>query len=294
MPECGHLAGRSVARSCGMGELAWTDLRHAPVGPIVWVGRHRSAAPVAIPGHRLEVWQACVVVSGRLQVAIDGEPRLVPGGGWLLLPPGSNLGPARLPCRGLFYWIGIDPAATPTLTRMARNDLRRTLRALAGSVRQGAEAVRKQADAVLAAKDDLSWGGLATGLALISTLQQSISSGDAGIQPAMTAMRADPLRDWSVAQLAALCGLRTSRFHARFRSEIGRTPHAALVELRLLAAAGRLAQGESLTAVLKSAGFASRRGFERAFRLHYGVAPGNWCGATGNGVPVAFGRKVLR
>jgi AraC-like DNA-binding protein len=277
-----------------MGTLSWTDLRDAPVGPVVWVGRHRSATPVTIPGHRLEVWQACVAVTGRLQLLIDDAPCLVAGGGWILVPPGTELRSSDPRSRGLFYWIGIDPSAMRDFSRVARVQLEATLRELAGVVQDGAETVRRRADLVVQAGRRGGWGATAAGLALIDGLQPSTSPADAGIQPALAAMRSDPGRDWTVEQLARLCRLRPSRFHARFRSEVGRTPHAALVEVRLQAAALRLASGDELGAVAQAAGFASRRGFERAFRLQFGVAPGRWRGPTRNGLPVASGRAPAR
>jgi AraC-like DNA-binding protein len=277
-----------------MGELSWSDLRHAPVGPIVWVGRHRSANPVTIPGHRLDVWQACVAVTGRLQLLVDGAPRLISGGQWILVPPGTELGSSDPRCRGLFYWIGIDPSAIPHFTRAARGQLEATLKELAGVVHDGAEVIRRQGDLVIQAAAGGGWGAIAAGLALIDSLQTANTPADSGVGPALMAMRADPARDWTVEQLAGLCNLRPSRFHARFRREVGRTPHAALVEVRLQAAALRLASGEDLHLVTQAAGFASRRGFERAFRLQFGVAPGRWRGATRNGFPVAFGNVPRR
>lgn len=267
-----------------MAELAWTELRWTPVGPVRWVGRHRSASPVRIPEHRLEAWQVCLAVTGGMHLLVDGRDEALPGGQWLLLPPGTLLASGSPPGRGLFYWIGVDPQAMAMLAASARSQMIDELQRLAGSRHAGVEATRRCADAIIALGPAAGpWERAAAGLALVASLMTGSGSGDLGIAPALAAMRGDPQRDWSVAALARLCALRPSRFHARFRMAIGRTPHAALVELRLQAAAARLADGEDLAAVAAAAGFASRRGFERAFRTQFGVAPGRWRGGMRGG-----------
>lgn len=269
-----------------MGELHWTDLRRMPCGPVVWVGRHRTSRPVAIPRHRLPAWQICVVVSGRLDLLVDGRPIEVPGGHWLLLPPGSSLASARLRSRGSIGWIGVRPASAAGLAPARRAALARTLARLGPGPHAGAGRVQAAADGVLAAGSD-AWDRMARGLAVIAAMTTAGPPPDPAIAAALTALHDDPLAPWTVPGLAAQAGLRARAFHRRFVAATGLTPHDAVVRERLLVAESRLRSGEAVGAAAAAAGFASRRGFIRAFRDRYGCTPAGWLRGSASPCPPA-------
>ncbi|MDJ1158599.1 AraC family transcriptional regulator [Chelatococcus sp. SYSU_G07232] len=69
---------------------------------------------------------------------------------------------------------------------------------------------------------------------------------------------------------------RLSRHHLirAFRREMGLTPHAFLVDRRVIAARCRLKRGETVAAVASAVGFCDQAHLTRAFKARLGVTPG--------------------
>jgi len=66
-----------------------------------------------------------------------------------------------------------------------------------------------------------------------------------------------------------------------FRREIGTTPHAYLVRIRVLAGTSRLAGGESISSIATAVGFVDQAHFTRHFKRHHGTTPREYrLGAT--------------
>ena len=83
--------------------------------------------------------------------------------------------------------------------------------------------------------------------------------------------------NFSVAEAAAVAGLKPSRFHARFAAETGLTPAAWRLRHRVERAKRRLeASDESITAVALGGGFGTSQSFATAFRKVTGVSPRAW------------------
>ena len=102
------------------------------------------------------------------------------------------------------------------------------------------------------------------------------SRASAPIRRAIELMRQDLAAPWRVATLGAKVGLSRSAFAARFTMEVGEPPLHHLAKLRLRAAADRLlgSRGEPIKSVASAVGYDSMPSFCKAFRTHFGVAPG--------------------
>ncbi len=96
------------------------------------------------------------------------------------------------------------------------------------------------------------------------------------VDQACERMRAEPGRDWSIAELARLCGMSASSFAHRFRAETGTTPKQWLLEERMREARRRLADRDGIKAIAEQLGFSSRYHFTRAFTRLEGMPPGRF------------------
>lgn len=120
---------------------------------------------------------------------------------------------------------------------------------------------------------------------LVTLLRRSLSSinvlggrfsilRDPPIARAFAEMVARPGAPHSVESLARTAYLSRSTFMARFTALVGRSPMAALRELRLSQAATLLTTNDlSVDQIAQSVGYASRSSFARAFRKAYGRDP---------------------
>lgn len=84
----------------------------------------------------------------------------------------------------------------------------------------------------------------------------------------------DPMAAVSLADLAGECGLSRFQFLRAFRKATGLTPHAYLIQRRILAARGLIARGKTLADVAAACGFADQSHMTRLFARTYGVTPG--------------------
>ena len=77
-------------------------------------------------------------------------------------------------------------------------------------------------------------------------------------------------------EVAALMQMGRTGALRRFRREIGATPHAYAMQLRLRLARRALAAGENVAEVAVSFGFADQAHLTRAFARQFGLPPGRW------------------
>lgn len=109
---------------------------------------------------------------------------------------------------------------------------------------------------------------------------------DSRIGAAMTAVQADPARDWDVAAMAATAGMSRSAFSARFGELTSTTPMRYVATWRLEHAAHLLATTDlTVAAVAARTGYASESAFSRAFARHHGVSPAASRAPRTTGVP---------
>jgi AraC-like DNA-binding protein len=80
--------------------------------------------------------------------------------------------------------------------------------------------------------------------------------------------------DLTLAKLAAEAGLPRHHLIRAFRREMGLTPHAFLVDRRIIAAQARLKRGETPAEAAAATGFSDQAHLTRAFKARLGVTPG--------------------
>ncbi|MGE7958565.1 cupin domain-containing protein [Pseudomonas sp. NPDC089530] len=100
---------------------------------------------------------------------------------------------------------------------------------------------------------------------------------DERINPAMSAMHADPGRAWSVSDLATLVNLSRSAFADRFQRIVGQAPLSYLTAWRLDRAAELLRYSRlSIADIADQVGYTSEAAFSRAFKGRHEMSPMQW------------------
>jgi len=94
---------------------------------------------------------------------------------------------------------------------------------------------------------------------------------------ALTALHADPARDWTLEALAAEAALSRSAFAERFNEYVGHPPMQYLANWRMQLATSYLRNGtESIASVANRVGYDSEAAFSRAFKKAVGTPPSEW------------------
>jgi len=97
------------------------------------------------------------------------------------------------------------------------------------------------------------------------------------LAPAAAAMFSNPVRAWTLPELAGLCSMSRATFMRHFQASLGRSAMDLLTDIRMSAAANALRQSTSSTeAVADLVGYQSVSAFRRVFRQRMGVTPGDW------------------
>ncbi len=94
---------------------------------------------------------------------------------------------------------------------------------------------------------------------------------------ALSAIHAEPSRDWSVDSLAQAAGLSRTVFSERMKEKIGLSPMQYLTQWRMeLASRMLMKKTANLGRVAPEVGYQSVGAFIKAFKKHYGVGPGRY------------------
>jgi AraC-like DNA-binding protein len=103
------------------------------------------------------------------------------------------------------------------------------------------------------------------------------ATNDPVVGRALKLMHDDPLRDWTVDDLARAAATSRSVLGERFRALLAQSPMHYLIEWRMQLAAGLLrATDLKLADIAERSGYGSEAAFSRAFHRHVGVAPAQW------------------
>lgn len=104
------------------------------------------------------------------------------------------------------------------------------------------------------------------------------------IDRAIAAMKADPKKRWTVAELARTACLSRSAFARRFAAALGKGPLSWLADYRLGLAQRRLLETDlPLAAIATEVGYACEFAFAKAFKRRFGLAPGFYRRSVGLG-----------
>lgn len=108
---------------------------------------------------------------------------------------------------------------------------------------------------------------------------------DPHLSRCLSAIHADPGRDWSVASLARQAGLSRSILSARFATHLNMGPSAYLTLWRMGRARELLADTAlPIEDIAERCGYASLPAFSRRFAATFGMGPGQWRRQAGRGV----------
>lgn len=110
----------------------------------------------------------------------------------------------------------------------------------------------------------LTQGGTLAGLA------------DSRLSKTLTAIHAEPARDWELSSMAAVAGMSRARFAVKFREVTGETPADYLVSWRVTTAQRLLRSGRQLKHVADDVGYGSASALARAFARKLGCSPSEW------------------
>jgi len=191
------------------------------------------------PAHRHDHAQVLLGLQGSLQLDVDGHAAYVDASCGLVVPAGSSHayladGTARV--------LVVDCEPGPGTERFRRFALAAGWQHAPG------------------ARDAAS---LLAGLAALPTVQ---ARRRIDLDALARRIDADLARDWSVADLAALCHLSPQRFRARFPALAGTSPLAWLRQRRLDEAQRLLGLGWALDTVALQVGYASAPALSHALR----------------------------
>lgn len=97
------------------------------------------------------------------------------------------------------------------------------------------------------------------------------------LAPALMAMHEDPAQPWTIESLGSRAGLSRAAFARRFTEVVGEPPLSYLTTWRMTVAARLLRESEEpLRSVAGRVGYTSEFAFAKAFKRHYGSAPGSY------------------
>lgn len=103
------------------------------------------------------------------------------------------------------------------------------------------------------------------------------STSDQSVRKALDLIHADPASEaLTLERLAREVGVSRYHFIRTFTQKMCLTPHAYIVQQRLLYARALMRTGQALAEIAPLAGFTDQSHFSKAFSRHYGLAPGRY------------------
>ncbi len=105
----------------------------------------------------------------------------------------------------------------------------------------------------------------------------SAALADPAIARSLRAIHNDPARAWTIEALGSVAGLSRAAYARRFAQLVGQPPLSYVTSWRMNQAAQLLRQTDtSIAAVAARTGYSTEFAFAKAFKRHYGLAPGSY------------------
>jgi AraC family transcriptional activator of mtrCDE len=99
-------------------------------------------------------------------------------------------------------------------------------------------------------------------------------AGHPRLGPALAVLFRHPEREWTLPELASLCGMSRATFVRHFQERLGRSAADLLTDIRMTVAGKELRRANaSVGAVAEAVGYQSEAAFQRAFKKHVGATP---------------------
>jgi AraC family transcriptional regulator of arabinose operon len=220
------------------------------------------------------------VLDGRGHLELDGRRREIGPGTCAVFAPGeepmANHDPRRrLLVFGMHFQVsasdGTTPAPSDVLPRERWCDV--ADRVLLGAMARGADTAYRRDDLLGHRQSELYLEQL---LCLIWDAAHRPAKGrvDTVLDEIAQAVRQDPGRRWTVAELAARASLSRAQFTRRFTAQVGASPAQFLIQARIDRAHQLLTEtGMSVTQVAAALGYADVPYFSRQYKQRTGVPP---------------------
>lgn len=113
---------------------------------------------------------------------------------------------------------------------------------------------------------------------------------DRQLRAAITAMHERPGHGWTVQELAGLACMSRSAFALHFKTKVGISVMAYLIQWRMLLAAERLLHSDdAVSTIALDLGYRSESAFSFAFKREMGCSPRNYCHAHASGADALQG-----
>lgn len=257
---------------------------------MVGIARHGAAQPDLLRPHAHPWhWELCYLAGGSVRWWVEDQVCPVPADHWYFTRPGERhgaVGAVLEPCRLGWLQVRLAGRGALELPRAEREAIAQTLDR---SPRRQARAAPGCWSRWVRLLSDLGAGDAAAQfrarVGVLDLLRQAVTdfAADATVAPSpgiaavLALLDRDPTRRWTAGELAARAGLGPSRFHERFRAEVGSSPAAYALQLRLHRAQQLLTDGDRpITALALDLGFHSSQHFATAFRQSTGLTPRAW------------------
>ncbi|HEY0061564.1 MAG TPA: AraC family transcriptional regulator [Telluria sp.] len=197
---------------------------------------------------------------------------------------GGDGAPTELLCGHFYFQDGAMNALLASLpalmlVRTAQQSGCAGLRNLIGMLQSEAQSVRPGTEAVLSHLSSALFS-----LLVRAWLEQAAATrglfallAEPRLQPALQGMLEAPGQEWTLESMAEASHMSRATFARLFQQVAGTTPAVMLMATRMAHAAHALALGRRAVADIgETVGYQSEAAFNRVFKKHYGIGPGQY------------------
>lgn len=245
-------------------------------------------ASVKLENHYHCNMEFVVILNGKQQYVVDNKHYTLYGGDIFMTYPYEHHGNGNLPqeiCE--FIWFQFDLSSSKNFLGLSASQSEYLFRQLLNYQHRIKKADTKNLDVLRKAFHHLSSDNPQNQILGYSYFLQFVMKNiccedtvltkdiySSSIQEAMAYVHSHLLDDLNIETIARHCGLSPSRFKAKFKEELGITPHAYITSLKIDTAKILLKDPQnSVTDVAFQLNFSSSNHFSAAFKRHTGYTP---------------------